>query len=338
MHSIEEKRVYADRSGATHVYVASGMGVVRVRVAGDAVGEFSLLVRCEARDLAASEDGHLLAVATAEDVVVCRLEPGNRSGGDPLEVAETGFGPAVAVGVDGDDLLAAGPDGRLARTVGVLREDSDDGPNRNSSAEADVDWLDGAAWEWHSLPTDPIDEVRSIDRDLVATDDGVYRVRDDHLDHAGLRDVHDVSAAGIPLAAATDGLYKLGNGWMAVLEDAGGFDRVEADAAAEFGSLERAHAVAGERLFELGPDDEWRQVPVPDPLESDDDRVVGVAYGESVYAATENGRLLARLDGDGTGERGGADGATGPAPWRIHTIGVRDVAALVCGPNRTRTP
>lgn len=346
MHSIEEKRVYADRSGATHAYVASGTGVVRVQIAGDAVGEFSLLVRCEARDLAASEDGHLLAVATAEDVVVCRLESGDRSDTDPLEVAATGFGPAVAVGIDGDELLAAGPDGRLARTSGVLREGSDDGPNRNSSdvsnddstQEAEVERLEAANWEWDSLPTDPIDEVRSIDRDLVGTDDGVYRVRDAHLDHAGLRDVHDVSAAGIPLAAATDGLYKLGNGWMAVLEGAGAFDRVEADATAEFGALERAHAVAGETLFELGSDDEWRPVTLPDPLESEGDRIVGVAYGESIYAATENGRVLARRDdGDAAEGESPAEG-TGPDRWRVHTIGVRDVTAIVCGPDRSRPP
>ncbi|WP_425498453.1 HVO_0234 family beta-propeller protein, partial [Natrinema soli] len=53
MDSIEEKRVYGDREGAATAYVASAMGIVRVRVAGDTVGEFGLCERCSARDVAA---------------------------------------------------------------------------------------------------------------------------------------------------------------------------------------------------------------------------------------------------------------------------------------------
>ncbi|ARS89312.1 HVO_0234 family beta-propeller protein [Natrarchaeobaculum aegyptiacum] len=343
MHSIEEKRVYGDRSGATHAYVASGTGVVRVRIAGDAVGEFSLPVRCAARDLATSPDGHLLAVATDEDVLCCRLEADGRSDGgssDPahdesLEVVETGFGPAVAVGVDDEDLVAAGPDGRLARSSGEMCDSiEDDETDRRGAGDRDREP------DWQSLSTDRIDDVRAIDGDLVGTDDGVYRLRDDRLEHAGLTDVRDVSAAGIPLAAAVDGLYKLGNGWMEILEDET-VDRVAADAAAEFGRLERAHAVAGETLFELGPDDEWRSVSLPDSLESPDDRIVGVAYGESVYAATENGRVLARRDGGGAADVTDVDDANAttetadPDQWRVHTIGVQNVTSIECGPDRT---
>ncbi|ELY69688.1 HVO_0234 family beta-propeller protein, partial [Natronobacterium gregoryi] len=47
MLSIEEKRVYGDRDEVTEAYVSSPMGVVRVRIAGDTVGEFSLCNRCD---------------------------------------------------------------------------------------------------------------------------------------------------------------------------------------------------------------------------------------------------------------------------------------------------
>ncbi|PSP45645.1 hypothetical protein BRC63_01255 [Halobacteriales archaeon QH_10_70_21] len=98
---MDEKRVYADREGATTAFVAAGAGVARVEVSADIVGEFALAARCTARDVAA-DDGRV-AVATAEDVLV-----GTAEGFEPA-----GFGPADAVGYHGG-LLAAG-DGRLAR-------------------------------------------------------------------------------------------------------------------------------------------------------------------------------------------------------------------------------
>lgn len=182
MQSIEEKRVYGDRQGAITAYVASAMGVVRVRVAGDTVGEFGLCERCGARDVAASPDA--IAVATDDDVRILELEAestSDREGDAPVvaddeSFVETGFGPAVAVGFDGDDVLAAGPDGRVAcRTAG--------------------------ADEWTTLSDGFETAVRAIDGDLVGTADGAYRVSDDGLAHAGLSDVRDVSAAGVPLAA-----------------------------------------------------------------------------------------------------------------------------------------
>lgn len=100
--SLDEKRVYADRSGATTAFVATSAGVARVEVSADIVGEFALADRSTARDVSAS-DGRL-AVATTEDVLV-----GTADGFEP-----TGFGPASAVGYDDRGLLAAG-DGRLAR-------------------------------------------------------------------------------------------------------------------------------------------------------------------------------------------------------------------------------
>lgn len=100
MSSLEEKRVYAGKSGETHVYLASEIGVVRVSVSGDSIGEFGIEHRCRARDLTGVGE---LAVATDEDVLL---------DGEP-----TGFGPALAVGGI-ERPIAAGPEGRIARYDG----------------------------------------------------------------------------------------------------------------------------------------------------------------------------------------------------------------------------
>ncbi|MFD1565342.1 hypothetical protein ACFR99_17540 [Haloarchaeobius amylolyticus] len=285
MHSIEEKRVYGDREGAITAYVASAMGVVRVRVAGDTVGEFGLCERCGARDVAASPNA--VAVATEDDVRVLALEETDRDDDAPVAAAEpfveTGFGPAVAVGYDDGALLAAGPNGRVARRA------------------AGVD-------EWRPLEDDLETAVRAIDGDLVGTDDGVYRVHDGGLEHAGLSDVRDVSAAGVPLAATADGLYKLGNGWMTVLE--GTFETVATDPRSDRGELIRAHAVAEDGVYEFVAD-EWHAI------DDTDEHLVDVGYGETTYAVTDEGTFLAWSDGE----------------WRTRALGVRDVAGLAVPPH-----
>ncbi|WP_255169434.1 HVO_0234 family beta-propeller protein [Natrononativus amylolyticus] len=271
MSTIEEKRVYGNRANATVVYVASGAGVLRVRVANDLVGEFSLCERGTTRDVAT--DGDRIAAATDEDVLVADAD-------DRFE--ETGFGPAVAVGYDGGTLLAAGGDGRVAR-----RTDGD----------------------WETLRSDPSLEVRAIDGGLVGTAGGVYRLHDGGLDHAGLTDVRDVSAPGVPLAATADGLYKLGNGWMQVLEEP--VETVAADPASDSGELRRAHAVAGLDLYGYA-DGDWRAVDrssVP---------IVGVAYGEGLYAVTDRGTMLVAADAD---EGDGLE-------WRSRRLGVGSVTGI----------
>lgn len=276
MDSIEEKRVYGDREGATRAYVASPIGVVRVQVAGDAVGEFGLCDRCDARDVAASED--TIAIATDEDVRVLRPESGTPD--EERSSVGTEFGPAVAVGFLDSTLLAAGPDGRIARR--------DDG-------------------EWEPIVDDLEATVRAVDGDLVGTDSGVYRVHEGGLDHAGLTDVRDVSAAGVPLAATADGLYKLGNGWMSILE--GPFDVVDADPRSEPGRIARAHAVAGETSYAYAADDgEWTE------RERLADPVVGFGYDESVYSVTRGGMFRASTASD--------------AEWRSHPLGITDVTGL----------
>ncbi|WP_435155890.1 HVO_0234 family beta-propeller protein [Haladaptatus sp. DFWS20] len=215
MTSIDEKRVYNDREGTVTVYVATELGVVRVEISGDIVGEFSMAHRCVARDVATVGDS--LAVATDEDAL-------------DSDFRTLGFGPTVAVGFDGDTLLAAGDDGTLARY-----DDGDD--------------------EWHELASLP--EVRAIDGDMLATADGIYQIVDDGVRNVGLNDVRDVSTDGVPLAATAEGLYWLGNGWI---------DALDGDFRVVSSTDEDAYAAA-DALFVRDGDD-WQEValPVADPV------------------------------------------------------------------------
>lgn len=175
--SLDEKRVYGARTGATAVFVATGVGLARVEISDDLVGEFGLVHRGGVTD-AAGADGRL-AIATDEDVRV----------GTGEAFTATGFGPATAVGW-ADGLVAAG-DGRVAQF------EASDG-------------TDDAAGEWHDCCE--LDDVRAIDGRTLAAGDGVHRLDGTHI---GLADARDVATGGeAPLAATGDGCYYLGNGWM----------------------------------------------------------------------------------------------------------------------------
>jgi len=259
--SIDEKRVYGEKTGTTELYVAADLGVAVVAVSDDIVGEFSLAHRCTARDLAAGPD--FLAVATDADVLV------SEGGG----YAETGFGPAVAVGFDGGTLLAAGPDGRVARREGEA---------------------------WHRVGA--VADVRAIDGDLVGTAEGVYRVGDG-LAHVGLSDVRDVATGGTPLTATDDGLYYLGPGWARARE--GAFVAVAS-------APERGHAAGEAGLFER-TEEGWtaRALPTEEPVVAVAHEPASDADGGgegSVYAVTERGRVLVDA---GDGWRGRALGLAG---------------------------
>lgn len=266
MSSLDEKRVYGEKEGSTAVFVATEMGVAAVNVAADRVGEFSIVDRRAAGSVAAA--GGTVAAATDEDVLVRRPD------GDGFETV--GVGPATAVGFDGQTLLAATEDDQLVRV-----------------GEDDFETL-----------AEDVPSVRAIDGDLLATADGVYRVGETGVQYVGLSDVRDVSSPGLPLAAAPDALYRLGNGWME--EIPGDFHVVSADpVAAGSNALGRAHAATEGALYEHA--DEWQSLELPV-----DETVVGVGYAESVYAITASGTLLADA-GDG---------------WRSHPLGFRGVAGL----------
>ncbi|WP_290818500.1 hypothetical protein [Halovivax sp.] len=303
MESIDEKRIYGDRTGAREGYVASDTGLVRLRVTADAIGEFSLADRRSARDVALaagpareeSTDGPSLAVATAEDVLVgAAVEPADpdEQPREDLVLEETGFGPSVAVGFGPTGLVAASPNGALAGY-------GDDGW-RSLVGPADVD---GSA---------PL-SIRAIDGELVGTDRGVYRLDGDRLRPVGLDDVRDVDATGTPLAATGVGLYALGPGWVRTFE--GAVEAVAAAPSTDEDGRDRAIAAVGSSLYEhagasIATDGgEWRE------LASADGPIAGIARGEPgyVYAVTTGGTVL----------------AVGPDGARTRSIGVRNVAGIV---------
>lgn len=217
--SLDEKRVYAETRSVTTLYVASSLGLAEVRVAGDQTGRMRLVYNGTVRDVAGG-GGHLL-VATDEDVLV----------GTGEDVEPTDFGPATAVGVaaEGDLLVAASPDGTVARLVGD---------------------------DWDALGD--VAEPRRFDGASLAAGDRVYRIEDGSLEGTGGgldTAVRDVAAAG-PYAATADGLSRLGeDGW--IVEREGACEVVAADG-------DRAHLVADDDLFERDVD-EW--VPCSLPVE-----------------------------------------------------------------------
>lgn len=303
MHSIDEKRVYDTREGATTAYIASNDGVVGVSLSGDAVGEFSLLERSPARDVAAGVDA--VAVAAETDVLVGRLEAADEPANEAtIDFGPTGFGPAVAIGIRDGILVVADGEGRVS-TRPIDGEDDD--------------WT-RLTYEGDRVPS----AVRAVEGDLLATDAGIFREWQGTLVHAGLEDVRDVSTGGVPLAATADGLYKLGNGWMCVLEPS--VELVAADPSNEPGSLARAHAVADGSVWtspdgsdrpgtdSAGEQTAWGRVPCPT-----DDPPVGIAYGETVYAVTSEGTVLARAL---------ASGDEGIDRWRTQSLGVRGVTGI----------
>ncbi|MFB6177074.1 MAG: hypothetical protein ABEI99_08040 [Halobaculum sp.] len=166
MPTIDEKRVYDDKTDTTRALVASGVGVVAVSVSGDIVGEFGIEQQCSARDVAA-HDG-VLAVATDEDVLV----------GD---YAATDHGPAVAVGVHDGSVLAAAPDGTVSRLA-----DTDDPSWESLGTVMDPRAIDGdliaAADGVHRVVGDDLsaaglDDVRDVTTRAIphaATADGLY--------------------------------------------------------------------------------------------------------------------------------------------------------------------
>ncbi len=264
--SIDEKRVFSSKAGKTEVFVAAGVGCVVVDVSGDRVGGFRVGHHCTARDIAGY--GGRVAIATDEDVL---LAPG-------YEALE--FGPAVAVGLTGEEVVAVGEDGSIGRLA-----------------------FDAETKAWRTVGG--IDGPRAVDGQLVAAEEGVFRVTDRDLRHAGLDDVRDVAAAG-PFAATGSGLFYLGNGWMEI--DEGEWDVVDA---APDG---RAHAVgtAGIRRRSETDGGEWRSVGHVEGL-ADEETPVEFAYGEGVVCA---------VTGEGTFLVDAGDGL------RTQALGLRDVGGV----------
>ncbi|WP_418280905.1 HVO_0234 family beta-propeller protein [Halorubrum sp. DTA98] len=311
--SIEEKRVYAARAGRTDVYLATRTGVVRVAVSGDKIGTFSLVDResaCDVAVLGRASAADVLAVATERGLRLATLDDADRdhefvavedivdsdagdadASGDAPDAAP---GAAVAVGAHDGAVLAASADGTITR----LRLEGGTGEERLAAAADRVG---------------RVDEPRAIDGPLIAGSGGVHRVVDaadgPRIEAVGLDDVRDVAGTGVPLAATSDGLYWLGNGWMDAL--AGSFDAVAADG--------NGHAMAvteGALFVHAGDDDtgtDWSTDAWASSTLPVDERPVALGYGPGISAVvTVDGTLCVDV-GDG---------------WRHQTIGVPDVGGI----------
>jgi hypothetical protein len=240
--SIEEKRVYDEKRGATAVFVATGTGLARVEVSDDLVGRFGLVERCAARDVAAVGDG--VAVATDEDVLVGRET-----------LSETGFGPATAVGVADGDLVAAGERGVARRRDGTW-ETVGDLPDVRA-VDGDLLAAAGGVYRLRGLSHAGLDDARDVTAagvPLAATADGLYRLGNgwmDELDGA----FRTVASDGRRAHAATaDALYARAPGetdWTP--------GEVPADGTVvDVGYGERVYAVTGDSTFLVAAEDGWR--------------------------------------------------------------------------------
>jgi hypothetical protein len=275
----EKRNLFAEPREQTAAYVASELGVVRVDLAPDRIGEFSLVERCAATAVAAS--GSIVAAGTENAVLV--------DSGDGFQAS--GFGPAVAVGVDGTTVVAAGPDGEVGRL------------DRAASAPGD----------WVTVGT--VENPRRFDGGLLASESGVYRLRDgSELDAIGLADVRDVAASG-PFAATDAGLYRHdGEEW-----------RREYDGRASIVASDgqRAHAIDRDGLLERSAGrssgaEGWDRRPLPDGTQP-----VDLAYGASLCAVTDDGEFLVAPAGE--------QATDGQGGWRSRSIGVRGVTGLAVG-------
>ncbi|MFB6154331.1 MAG: hypothetical protein ABEJ22_00430 [Haloferacaceae archaeon] len=188
--TLEEDRIFDERTGKMDVLVACGTGVVRVAASERRVGRFGMAHPCTARGVATA--GGRVAVATDEDVLRDEFE-------------RTGFGPAAAVGFTAGGLVAGDGGGRVARLA------DDGGAWEEVGTVGAVRAIDGS--------------LVAAGDGVYRVDDGDSDVG---VDYAGLDDVRDVSGHGVPLAATGDGLYALGNGWMDELP--GAFDAVSVGA------------------------------------------------------------------------------------------------------------
>jgi hypothetical protein len=204
MSSIDEKRIHGANTAPTALFVASDIGLTRVAVAGERVGEIELRDRRSARDCAF--DG-TLAVATDEDVLV----------GESLET--TGFGPATAVGFD-DGPVAAAPDGTVARriddewhecgTVETVRAIDGD----LLGTDGGVYRLTGSDLQYAGL--DAVRDVATAGVPRAATATGLYRLGNgwlDDLDGDVTMVDSDVERAH---AANMDGFYVHDGEWTPV--------------------------------------------------------------------------------------------------------------------------
>lgn len=238
MSSIEEKRIYTENAGETTVYLASELGVVRVSVSADRIGDFGIEQRCSVRDLTWVGD---LIVATNEDVLV---------GGNATE-----FGPAVAVCGDAEP-IAVGEEGRVAR----FDEDGWDEIGRLEDVRAaDGDLLatgEGVFRVGDRLTHVGLDEVNDISvagTPLAATASGLYR-----LGNGWMRDLEGAfdRVAGIGSAGELQRACTLGDRFF--VHEAGWQERETPERFVAVGVGEAFYGATTDGTLAVDAGDGWR--------------------------------------------------------------------------------
>ncbi|WP_435078492.1 HVO_0234 family beta-propeller protein [Halococcus sp. AFM35] len=241
MSSIDEKRVHGANTEPTALFVASDIGLTRVAVAGERVGEIELRDRRPARDCAFDKK---LAVATEEDVLV----------GESLD--ESGFGPATAVGFD-DEPVATAPDGTVARRI-------DDDWHEVGTVETvhaiDGDLLgtDGGVYRITDggLQYTGLDAVRDVATTGVpraATATGLYRLGNGWLDDLDGEFTMVSADAERAHAATMDDFYAHEGEWQPI--------EVRKSVAA-VAYAEKVYAVTRDGTLLVETDDGWRDHPL----------------------------------------------------------------------------
>jgi hypothetical protein len=265
----EDRRLFGDRRKKVTVFVGAELGLTRVQVAADRVGQFSLVERGAVNCVAAQTSGRDsgagagdIVVATDDSVLV----------GDGEDFAAVGFGPAATVGVDDTFAYAASPDGEVARL----------------SLTAVDDDADGVTDEWEQVGS--VDGPARFDGKYLAAADGVHRVGE-ALEFYGLSDVRDVTYDG-RYAATADGLYRREEGWA---------KEYDGDVQAVQARGEAVHALAsgelsGDRLL-AREGGSWDAVDLPT-----DGPLVDLVYGLGAYVLAADGTLVVEADPEATSD------------------------------------
>lgn len=276
----DERHLFGDERPTEVGLIASEMGVLRVELAPDRIGGFGLVERCTARDV--ETDGETVVVGTDEDVFVYTENAG--------EFTAFGFGPVVAVGIDGGSIFAAGADGQVGK--------------------ASVEQATGAETNWERIGE--VSGPRQFDGDFLATDTGVVQVGE-RLDVLGLSDVSDVARANssdepVLFAGTADGLYRRADSEWVQAHDIP-VQRVSFDGSEGF-------VVTADGRLLRGDGESWEDVSLPEGKAAFD-----VVNGESLFVVTRDGEIMIAAE-----ETAASDGFEG---WRTQPLGVRGVVGFV---------
>ncbi|WP_338730116.1 hypothetical protein [Haladaptatus sp. DJG-WS-42] len=248
MQSLEEKRVFGEKTGKTVVLAATDIGVAAVSLAGEQVGQIELFAQCTARDVATSDEQ--VAVATDEDVLL--------HDGDDFE--GTDFGPATAVRFSDGVLLAGAPDGTLARfdagwTV-IAKLDARINAISSNLVATDAGVCQVTTADCIEAGLTSVRDVSTDGTPHAATADGLYYLGNGWMDAlSGDFSMVATAADGRAHAATADQFYAHNDEWEPVsLPVSGQVADVAYDAA--------TYAATVDGTFLLDAGDGWRTYPL----------------------------------------------------------------------------